>query len=91
MNLDAESKLIKSVAEIHIAVCGDEFDVNKPGLLRTVQKHDRTLYGESGRGGVAGSSRRLQKYFWMCAGAVILLQAYWAWRLAIITASTVQK
>lgn len=34
------------------AVCGDEYDVTKPGLIREVARIDVEIYGQDGKGGM---------------------------------------
>src|ERR1017187_7631026 len=62
--------LSKNMTDVHTAVCGDEYDVNKPGLLRITQRHSVTLYGESGKNGLNGDNQRYKRLFWVGTGAV---------------------
>ena len=81
-----ESQRSRLLLDCHRVLVGDPFDPSKPGLVVTVNNHEKTLYGENGNNGLNGTSRRMQKYFWMGAGMLLVLQAYWAWLLAMKSA-----
>lgn len=72
MSDDQFTQLTRKIDDVHAAVCGDEYDVNKPGLLRQVQKHEVTLYGHGGNGGLNADAKKISKLFWMVSGAIIL-------------------
>ena len=71
--------------ECHHALVGEPM-AGKPGVVATVDKHEKTLYGENGNNGLSGTNRRIQKWLWMGAGMFVVLQAYWAWKLAMVSA-----
>ena len=75
--------LVQKMSDVHTAVCGDEYDLKKPGLLRTTQKHSVTLYGESGKNGLNGDNQKYKRMFWIGTGAVGLAQILFAWYIAV--------
>jgi hypothetical protein len=87
-----DSPNCKLLKEIHAALIGDPLNPNSPpGLVTMVERHNFTLYGKSGKNGLAGDNRRFNKILWMGGGAVIVAQIIFAWILAMISAGVGHK
>jgi hypothetical protein len=71
--------------EIHHALIGDPLQPDKPGIVAIVARHDRSLYGITGKNGLVGDNMKWKRLFWVGTGIFFALQAVWAYILAVRT------
>jgi hypothetical protein len=76
----------KMLREIHDAMCGSEYDPKNPGLIRIVDRHAATLYGESGKGGLKADNQKIKRLIWIGIGIITAVNTLFAiltvWALA---------
>lgn len=71
--------------EMHQWITGKPLDPSAPpGIAILVKKHDQTLYGENGKNGLVGQSKKLQKWIWMAVGFAACLNLLFAVKLAML-------
>ena len=72
--------------EIHEALIGNPLDPNAaPGLVTMVERHNFTLYGIEGKGGLVSDNAKYKRYLAGAMGAWIVLQGIFAWLIAMKT------
>jgi hypothetical protein len=85
-----EAQRNRMLTDIHHSLVGDPLDLNKPGLVALVARHNYTLYGKTGKNGLVGDNNRYKSLVWMgggIMGAFIVLGKVMDWLVAMKTAS----